>query len=771
MLTRRQLRYGAGLLLGIAGLGLGLFLLQKPVLLADVDYSRAVFDRNGKLLQLTLTRDEQYRLFTPLAQISPQLCQAVLLHEDQHFYNHPGINPVALVRAFAATYLGGARRMGASTITMQLARLTAHLNSRSIHGKLVQMLYALRLELHYSKDELLEAYLNRAPYGGNIEGVGAASLVYYRTQPIALSLPQALTLAVIPQSPARRQPEAARPDKPALIAARNRLFARWQAEYPVSETQALFFKLPLVSSSRRDLPRLAPHLTRDLLQHYSAPQISATIESGLQRRLETLLQDYVRDKRDLGINNASALLINTRSMAVLASIGSADFSNPAINGQVDGTRAKRSPGSALKPFIYALAFDQGLVHPQSILADTPTGFGSYQPDNFERDFRGPISAFDALRFSRNIPAIKLAAQLRQPSYYTFLQRAGISKLRRESDYGLSLVLGGAEVTAREMAGLYAMLANGGVQRPLRFQTTVAEPEARQQLLSPEASFMALDILSHSPHPLRSEDDGTIAWKTGTSNGLHDAWTAGVFGDYALVVWVGNFSGKSNPALVGVRSAAPLFFAIADALRDGAVRYPAIATRAKGLNVRQVPVCATTGALDTAGCNSIAQSWFIPGISPMRGASIMRPLLINLQTGKQACHFVPGITVYRNVEVWPSDLQQVMRLAGLMKPPVPPLEPGCTRAEEGGTAPVILSPLAHITYQARPNGAGEAVLLKASADGAVQSLHWFINNRYFGQSRPEDSLSWNPTPGHYALRVVDDAGHSASIEIAVTLAPF
>ena len=206
MLTRRQLRYGAGLLLGIAGLGLGLFLLQKPVLLADVDYSRAVFDRNGKLLQLTLTRDEQYRLFTPLAQISPQLRQAVLLHEDQHFYNHPGINPVALARAFAATYLDGARRMGASTITMQLARLTAHLNSRSIPGKLVQMLYALRLELHYSKDELLEAYLNRAPYGGNIEGVGAASLVYYRTQPIALSLPQALTLAVIPQSPARRQP-------------------------------------------------------------------------------------------------------------------------------------------------------------------------------------------------------------------------------------------------------------------------------------------------------------------------------------------------------------------------------------------------------------------------------------------------------------------------------------------------------------------------------------------------------------------------------------
>lgn len=748
--------------------GGAVFFAAKPPLLADISFARAVYDRHGVLLQLTLTPDEKYRLYTPLSAISPALRQAVLLHEDQHFYAHPGINPLAFWRA-ARTRLFGGRRMGASTITMQLARMTQGIDSRSIGGKLYQMLCALRLELHYSKDELLEAYLNRASYGYNIEGVGAASLIYYQTQAAQLSLPQALTLAVIPQSPARRRPIAGQTDKPALLAARNRLFVRWQTANPVSETERMLFKLPLQNKGKRDLPRRAPHLVRDLLRHNPAlPQITATIDSATQQRLETILQGYVRDQRRVGINNAAVLLVDTRNQQVLASIGSADFTNTAINGQVDGTRAKRSPGSALKPFIYALAFDQGLIHPLSVLTDTPTGFGSYQPDNFERDFRGPISAADALRFSRNIPAIKLAAQLQKPSFYQFLQRAQISGLRPEPDYGLSLVLGGAGVTVREMATLYTMLANQGVFQPLQFQLSAIDATRPLRLLSPEASVMTLDILSHSPHPLRSEDDGRIAWKTGTSNGLHDAWTAGVFGRYALVVWVGNFSGKSNPALVGVRAAAPLFFALADALRD--TPYPVIAQRAEGLKLKQVPVCATTGDLELADCSSVTSSWFIPGVSPMRGLSIMRPLLINRQTGLRACRIMPGLTEYRAFEVWPSDLQQVLRQAGLQKPRLPNWEAGCNTAGTTLSAPIILSPQPHVIYQARMGDENEAVMLKATADGEARALHWFIDNRYFGQSAPEASLSWKPAPGHYHIRVVDDAGHSTSMETSVTLAP-
>lgn len=772
-IERDYIKRGAWGVAVLAGLGLTLFLLQKPVLLDDRAFSRAVFDRHGVLLQLTLTKDEKYRLFTPLAQISPQLRAAVLLHEDQHFYQHPGINPVAVLRALAQSYIVGGRRIGASTITMQLARMVQDIQSRTVAGKLYQMLCALRLELHYSKDELFEAYLNRAAYGYNIEGVGAASLIYFRVKPVALTLPQALTLAVIPQSPARRRPEAQQPEKSALLTARNRLFAVWLQDYPADAAQEIFFKLPLTSYDRRDLPRLAPHMSRALLQHYPAlPQIQSTLDSGVQSRLENLLQAYVRDKHAVGINNASAMLVDTRTMQVLSSIGSADFHNRAINGQVDGTRAKRSPGSTLKPFIYALAFDQGLIHPQSILSDTPIGFGSYQPDNFERDFRGPISAFDALRFSRNIPAIKLAAQLNKPTLYEFFTQAGVSHLRAEKDYGLSLVLGGAEVTARELITLYAMLANGGVLRPLQIQSTQAEEDAAQKLLSPEASFMVLDILSHAPHPLRDGGDGVVAWKTGTSNGFHDAWTAGVFGPYALVVWVGNFNGKSNPALVGVRSAAPLFFALVDALRDHTSRYAPIAERATGLRVQQVPICATSGDLDSMDCPHVTQGWFIPGVSPLRGSAIMRPMLVNVQTGQRACHFVAGVTVYRNFEVWPSDLQQVLRSAGLIKPVLPPLAAECaTQSIEAGQLPVILSPQPHVVYQTRlQQDDTDAVILKASADGTAQMLHWFVDNRYFGQAVPAAQLAWHPAPGRYHLRVVDDAGRSAMLEVMVTLAP-
>nr|MBP7253442.1 penicillin-binding protein 1C [Alphaproteobacteria bacterium] len=754
----RRPRHRVGLVAASALLaGAGFFFTSRPPLLADISFSRAVYDRHGVLLRLTLTVDEKYRLFTPLAAINPVLRSAVLLHEDQHFYTHPGVNPLALWRAVATRLLGG-RRIGASTITMQLARMTQSIDSRNFGGKLYQILCALRLELYYSKDALLEAYLNRASYGYNIEGVGAASLIYYQTQAAQLSLPQALTLAVIPQSPARRRPIAGQTDKPDLLAARYRLFARWQAAYTVTETEQMLLKLPLQNKGRRDLPRRAPHMVRDLLRRYSAmPQITATIDSATQQQLETIVQGYVRDQRRVGINNASVLLVDTRNQQVLASIGSADFTNSAINGQVDGTRAKRSPGSALKPFIYALAFEQGLIHPQSVLTDTPTGFGSYQPDNFERDFRGPISAADALRFSRNIPAIKLAAQLKEPSFYQFLQRAKVSGLRPEPDYGLSLVLGGAGVTVREMAVLYTMLANQGVMQPLKFQLSQQDETPAQRLLTPEASLMALEVLSHSPHPLRSEDDGRIAWKTGTSNGLHDAWTAGVFGHYALVVWVGNFSGKSNPALVGVRAAAPLFFALADALRD--TPYPVIAQRAEGLKLKQVPVCSTTGNLELAGCSSVTSTWFIPGVSPLRGLSILRPLLVNRQTGLRACQIQPGLTEYRTFEVWPSDLQQVLRSAGLQKPRLPNWEPGCNAASTAASAPIILSPQPHVIYQAHVGVQSEVILLKATADGEAKTLHWFIDNRYFGQSSPEESLSWKPAPGHYHILVVDDSGHS------------
>lgn len=748
------------------------FLAWKPPLLENVKFSRAVFDRSGELLRLTISQDEKYRLFVPLKDISPLVKDAVLLHEDQYFYSHLGVNPVSLVRAFVMSYISRSRKIGASTITMQLARIKYGIHSHRFTGKLWQLARALQFELHYSKDELLEAYLNLVPYGYNIEGVGAASFIYLQKKPFELTLPESITLAVIPQNPNKRKPEHANPSKPALIEARNRLFNRWLAIHPESQDQSPFFTLPLATYGIDHLPFSAPHFVVNLLSKYKDyPQINSSLNLDTQILLEEILRKYVGDHSQIGINNASALLVDTRTMQVISSIGSADFFNKAISGQVDGTKAKRSPGSVLKPFIYALAFDQGLIHPLSVLGDAPTNFGSYSPDNFDRDFRGPISARDALRLSRNIPAIKLASQLRSPDLYGFFNQAGISGLRKQSDYGLSLVLGSVEVTMRELAQLYSMLANDGKKQNLVFLTDNQETTKGEQLLSPETSFMTLDILHDTPRPHISTSSNDVYWKTGTSNGFHDAWTAGIFGHYALVVWVGNFNGKSNQALVGVRSAAPLFFAMIDAVSEKEPQAELIASKADMLNLRNIDVCATTGDLSLEGCPALASTWFIPGKSPIHKQNVYRKVLVNTVTGNRACNVKDGVTEYRTFEVWPSDLQQALQKAGIRKQMLPPQDKDCDNSfvKTEGQVPVITSPQASVKYHVRvQDNDADAIPLTATSDGDVQLLHWFVDNQYFGKSPPGESLQWRPKPGRYNVRVVDDRGRAANTNMLVSL---
>jgi penicillin-binding protein 1C len=749
-------------------------LAVKPPPLDAIGFSRAVYDRRGQLLRLTVSADQKYRLFTPLQDISPRFREATLLHEDRHFYRHVGVDPLALMRGFLRTYIVGGRKIGASTISMQLARMVYGVNSRSLSGKCLQILHALQLEAHYSKDQLFEAYLNRASYGYNIEGVGAASAIYFHAKAQDLTLPEALTLAVVPQSPKRRRPERAKPAKPSLIEARNRLFGRWLGAHPDDSAQRPFFALPLSTYGVADLPFEAPHLAQDLLSKYPDRQrIIASIDLDTQQELTRILRKYVDDRRENGISNASALLVDTQTMGVVASMGSADFKDRAIHGQVDGTRARRSPGSTLKPFVYALALDQGLIHPLSILGDAPVNFGSYAPDNFDRDFRGPISARDALRMSRNIPAIKLAARLHGPDLYDLLKDAGIAGLRDKSSYGLSLVLGGAEVTARELAMLYAALANDGELRPLVYQTSDSLPESRKRLFSPEASFMTLDMLADRPRINTVAQDRIVYWKTGTSNGFHDAWTAGVFGHYALVVWIGAFDGANNPSLVGVRAAAPLFFAMADAINGKEQNRERIAGKARHLRLRKIKVCATTGDLSLDDCPARADTWFMPGVSPIRNHDVYRKILVDLRTGERACHVQPGVTEYRAYEVWPSDLRQTLERAGIAKTALPAWRQDClatTASVAGGEdqKPSITSPQSNVEYRVRMEDGNEAVPLSAKADGEVRSLHWFANNQYLGSSKSGETMSWRARPGQYLLRVVDDQGRSDMTRLQVVL---
>ena len=753
--------------------------------------SRAVYDSNGRLLRLTLAADDKYRLWTPLPAMSREFVDAVLLHEDRHFPLHPGVNPAALTRAALRTYTGGARQ-GGSTITMQLARLVYRLNTRTPWGKARQVARAIGLELRYSKAEILEAYLNLAPYGQNIEGVGAASLIYFNRAPQRLGLAEALTLAVIPQSPSRRALGDA--EKKALTDARNRLYARWAVVHPEAADQRGLVQLPLSLRGTADLPFRAPHLSAMLLADRAfgagGNVIHSTLDLRLQQTLERQLQNYVARERRVGIVNASAMLLDTRDMGVRAVVGSANFFDDAIDGQVNGTLARRSPGSTLKPFIYGLALDQGLLHPLTMLKDAPTAFGPFTPENFDGRFAGPIPAREALIRSRNVPAVAVSARLAQPTLYQFLKSAGVARMQSEKHYGLGLALGGGEVTMEELVRMYALLANRGVLRPVRYvQPAPAVAAGREgaasagaaprgpsdgaahevRLLSEEASFIILDILRDNPRPdlaWSARSRIPVAWKTGTSWGFRDAWSVGVFGPYVLAVWVGNFDGQGNPAFVGVQAAAPLFFQIVDAvvaaqpgLVEPAFRQPP--------NLRRIEVCAASGDLPNADCPLRAQTWFIPGKSPIKVSTLHRGVAVDTRTGRAACPpYDPRYVRVEVFEFWPSDLAHLFAQAGMPRRP-PPAE-SCGSGDAAGTAPAITSPLRATTYTQRAGAPPQVIALNAAVDADAHELHWFANEAYLGAARPGVALGWQPAPGAYVLRVVDDHGRSDARDVRVEL---
>ncbi|TCV96451.1 penicillin-binding protein 1C [Luteibacter rhizovicinus] len=742
--------------------------------------STAVYDADGRLLRLTLASDQRYRLWVPLRDISSAVTDGVLLHEDRWFYWHPGFNAFGLLRGAWVTYVRGGHPQGGSTITMQLARLLWKLDTRSPRGKIVQIARAVQLELYYSKRDILEAYLNDAPYGRNVEGVGAASLAYFGKSPDRLSLPEALTLAVIPQDPSRRlQADATSGDAVIdqwLAASRNRLFARWVSRHPEDKSAQPLFDLPLRLRSLSRLPFEAPHFVEQILaarrlEGGGDMRVTTTLDLRLQHSLERQVRQYVEHAGDRGIRNAAALLIDTRDMGVKAMVGSADYFDSSIAGQVNGTLAKRSPGSTLKPFIYALGFDQGVLHPQTVLRDVPTAFGPYTPENFDGHFLGPVTATQALIRSRNIPAVYVASRLASPNLYQFLRDAGVSRMASESHYGLALVLGGGEVTMQELGGLYAMLANRGSLKPLRM--LASEPQTSgTRVLSDEATFMTMDMLRQNPRP----DDAIAAqssrlpiyWKTGTSWSFRDAWTAGSFGPYVLVIWIGNFDGSGNPAFVGVEAAAPLFFRIADALR---AERPGLAEpiRRNPANLRRVSICLASGDLPNAWCPQLGTTWFIPGKSPIKVSTVHRPVVIDSATGKPACPpFDPAHTRTEVYEYWPSDLQRVFAQAGMARRTPPPL-PDCQGgAQFAGDPPRITSPVRGTTYTMRASRIGEErIAFTATTDASSRQLYWFVDNAYLGSAPTGQSLMWQPErTGKFVVRVVDDQGRSDSRPLSI-----
>lgn len=755
------------LLILFVSVGIGLFFSSKPPLLTGISFSRAVYDDQHHLLRLTLSHDDKYRLFTPLSEISPSVISATLLQEDQYFRWHYGVNPIALLKAAKQTYFVKSRRVGASTITMQVARIRFGINSKTLSGKLWQILRALQLEMHYSKNQILEAYLNLAPYGNNIEGVGAASLIYFGTPAKKIDLSDALTLSVIPQNPAQRTPKQIK-----LKLIRNKLYERWIALHPEDKNKKTIVDLPLQMQNAHELPFLAPHFVNSVLNEASSKQqdINTTLDVHLQKILEHVTRRYLERKKNIGVYNAAVLLVDTRDMSVKGMLGSADFFNHGISGEINGTETKRSPGSTLKPFIYGLALDQGLIHPDTVLKDVPHSFGNYNPENFDYDFMGPIKAKDALVLSRNIPAIYLADQLTHPNLYQLLEDAQVTHLKSESYYGLALVLGGAEVTMQELTSLYVMLVNDGVWHPLRLRAD--QPmTAGKRLLSPEASFLVLDMLKNTPRPDDSytgpaNQSFPVSWKTGTSSGYRDAWSVGAFGPYVLAVWIGNFDNSSNPAFIGKKTAAPLFFELVDAIKNEGGPLPMIAKNPERLHLTRVAVCKASGMLPTRYCHDTELTWFIPGKSPIKTDTIFREIAIDKKTGLRTCHF-NQYTQFEIAEFWPSDLLRIFKEAGIQRRIPPTYDPACSLTDNKGLIPEITSPRMQLSYIVPASTPDKTwIPLTAIADADVSSLNWFMNETYLGKTRRDQPFLWHAKPGKYVVRVVDDHGRSDARDLVI-----
>jgi len=777
--AKRQLQNIAMGVFLLALIVLACRLWPHPPLSQGQPFSSVYYDRQGMLMRITLANDDRYRLWTPLEQVSPLAVNGLLLHEDRWFYVNPGFNPFSLMRGFWRSYVAGGKMQGGSTITMQLARRHWHLNTRTPSGKIMQVLRAVQLELSYSKHDILEAYLNYAPYGRNIESIGAASLIYFDKVPKDLTLPEALTLAVLPQSPSFRIDAKTGVLGTALTQARNRLFVRWLAQYTTDSSQLSLFKLPLALRQPERMPYIAPHFIEQLRQQnqqliQTNNRVDTTLDAGLQRLVERQVNAFITRNQSRGIRNAAVLLVDTRDMGVRALMGSADYYNRSIQGQVNGTNAKRSPGSALKPFIYALGMEQGVLHPMTILKDVPSAFGAYAPENFDRRFLGPVTATDALNFSRNIPAVYVASQLRQPSFYQFLRLSGVANMSSENHYGLSLVLGGGEVTMQELGKLYALLANRGVLQPLRMQQSDPRPTTPVRLLSEEASFMTLDMLRQHRRPgdtlAQQPSSLPVYWKTGTSWGFRDAWSVGIFGPYVLVVWEGNFDSKGNNVFVGAEAAAPLFFNIIDSI---SASYPDLQEPKRPFpkQLKRVDICLASGDLPTPWCQQKGKTWFIPGKSPIKVDTVYRPVRLDKLTGDVACPpFDQDETRVEVFEFWPSDLANVFAQAGLPKRKPPVNRCKDNGVDVGGNPPRITSPLKNTTYTLRQSQQGrDRIAFNAVTDADSKTVYWFVDDIYLGSSASKSAIDWRPiNNGQYRIRAVDDRGRADSRLISIEI---
>lgn len=740
---RRRAAQGLGLFAGLCFVWLYLWPMDAGRFLAG-DASGEMLDRNGALLYAFLTPQDEWRIERELDQISPYLAQATKAVEDQRFGYHPGVDPVAVLRAAWQNMTQGRVVSGASTLAMQVVKLGYRRQAISC-SKPVQAVQAMRLQAQSGRDEILRAYLNWAPYGGNLIGCEAASRRFFGKPAAELTVPEAALLAAIPKAPAVYSPFG---DADKALQRRNFVLLRMKEEGYLSEAEYKWYAAEPLGARNHPFPKQAPHLAMRMADELEQGKtIHTTLDANIQREVERALQSVVRSTQG-EITNAAAIVIDVSRAEILARAGSADFWDQRYDGQYDAARASRSPGSTLKPFVYALAMREQLLYSNETLFDGVWDQGRYHPENFDFEHRGLISASNALKDSLNIPAVTLLQRIGVAPAYEFMREAGVTTFTHSPEhYGLSLVLGGCEARLDELASAYCMLASLGVSRPLRVRVdSPATPTKR--LLSRGVCVKLYEMLEQ---PLPGELFGLMAktvhaaprvcFKTGTSPGRRDAWCFVFNQHYVVGVWMGNNDSRPSKKLVGAESALPL---AAQLFRSLPVQSKPVWPDAAGA-LRTVEVCALSGLPMTRWCLHT------------RNETFPREQYLN-----RLCdmHYPGGSG--NVVEHWPGS-PHGWDLASIGSPVVPDRESTQSDRREDLR---ILEPAAGAEYVFTGEDNGDRIRLRTSVD-AQTSLDWYLNDRYLGRSAPQRPMLLSLTDGEHRLACMSADGIVQSVIFTVS----
>lgn len=745
-----------------------LFLLLNLIFpLPDkVEYSTIVTDNRNEIINAFLTSDDKWRIKAELKEISPLLRKTIISKEDKYFYQHPGVNVFAVTRAFFKNLTRMKKTSGASTITMQVARALEP-RKRNVGSKIIEMFRAFQLEWKYSKAEILQLYFNLIPYGGNIEGVKAASFLYFNKNPDHLSLAEITALSIIPNRPSSMVMGR---NNDLIIRERNRWLKKFASDKIFTEKEIEDALAEPLTATRGSFPHHAHHLSNRLRQ-YTSGLVKTNLELNTQLKTEKLVEDYVRVQRLRNIRNASVIIIDNKTHNVISYVGSSGFYDTTDGGQVNGARAVRQPGSTLKPLLYAICMDEGFMTPKMVMSDVAINYDGYSPENYNQQYNGYVSVEYALEHSLNIPAVKSMKMIGKDMLINKLAAIGFRQVEKDRNkLGLSMILGGCGTTLEELTGLFSSFANKGIYAPPRYLNDQTEKK-EVRVISEAANYMIGEILSKVNRPdfplnwQATERMPKIAWKTGTSYGRRDAWSIGYNKNYTVGVWLGNFSGEGVADLSGTNTATPLLFRIFNTIdydteQEWFDQPEDCATRL---------VCGETGLPPSDHCTNLVMDYFIPLISGTKTCNNLQEVLVSADEKISYCRNCAPESGYKKktfrflepeMQSWYSERQ-------LRYDKIPSHNPDCEIIFRGN-APAITYPVNGAEYIIDRKDP-EPLMLTCRTANDVSRVFWYINNDFYKAVPAGARQFFIPKEGPVKISCTDDKGRNRDIWIRVRYA--